>query len=74
MDIGTKTVISEIVLIKYGPIPASFLSFRPFVNTMTNLKQSIIQGKSVDGELWIRTRDHRMECTDESTELSLSCD
>ena len=55
MDIGTKTVISEIVLYKIWPIPASFLFYRPFVNTMTNLKQSIIQGKSVDGELWIRT-------------------
>ena len=39
------------------------------IGTMTNIVQLIINGKSIDGAWGIRTRDRRMDCLDESTEL-----
>ena len=47
-----------------------FVSFRPFLTTMTNIKQNLtIDGRSLNGVLGIRNRDHRVKGADESTEL-----
>ena len=47
-----------------------FVYFCPFLNTMTNIVQKLtINGKSIDGELGIRTWDCIMVGEDESTEL-----
>ena len=46
-----------------------FVYFPPLPNSMTNVEQQSINGKSVDGVLGIRTQDHRMEGVYESTEL-----
>ena len=49
-----------------------FVYFRPFPNTMTNIAQNLtINGRSIDGVLGIRTRNHRIVGADESTELWL---
>ena len=46
-----------------------FVYSRPILNTMTNIVQLTLNGKSIDGVLGIRTLDRRMEGADESTEL-----
>ena len=50
---------------KNGPIPASFVYFRPFLITISILPIE----KNIDGVLGIRTSDHRMEGADNTTEL-----
>ena len=40
-------------------IRPSFVYFRPFLNTITNIVQLTINEKSVDGVVGIRTRDHQ---------------
>ena len=59
----------SLLFFKYVPNPASFVYFHPFLNTMTNIVQKTINGKSVDGVLGIWTWDRIMEGADESTEL-----
>ena len=73
---GNSAVTQRLMLLKYlttkffisflnGPIPASFVYFRYFLDTI-----SIIQTeKSVDGLLGIQTRGRRMVGTDDTTEL-----
>ena len=43
----------SLLFFKYVPNPASFVYFNPFLNTMTNIVQKTINGKSVDGVLGI---------------------
>ena len=43
----------SLLFFKYVPNPASFVYFHPFLNTMTNIVQKTINGKSVDGVLGI---------------------
>ena len=53
------------IFYKNGPIPASFVYFHYFLDTI-----SIIQiEKSIDGVLGIRTQGRRMVGADETTEL-----
>ena len=56
----------QLLLKKTRPL---FVHFRPFLNTMINMVQLTINGKSVDGVLGIQTSDSRMEGINESTEL-----
>ena len=58
-------ILTALICLKIGPIPASFCLFSSFPITI-----SIIQvDKCADGVLGIRTRGRRMAGTDETTEL-----
>ena len=53
-----------------GQVWPLFVYFNPFLNAMTNIVQNlIINGKSKDGVLGIRTLDCKMVGADEPAEL-----
>ena len=59
-----------LLFFKCGPNPASFVYFRPFLDSMTNIVHNLtINGTSIDGVREIQTQDRRIVGPHESTEL-----
>ena len=56
------------LFLQNGPNPASFVYFRPFLNTIRIIVKILLY-KSIDGVLGIQTQVRRMVREDKSTEL-----